>query len=202
MGFYNRKILPKLLDLAMRNPEVMPFRQRTISRAKGKVLEIGVGSGLNLPLYGNEVSEVVGLDPHPAFIAMASRKQASVPVKILEASAESIPLEDASVDSVIVTWTLCSIPDVATALREMRRVLKPAGQLLFVEHGLSPDPNVVKWQHRLTPTWKKIAGGCHLDRAIEQLIRDAGFLLDSVETGYAKGPKPMTFMYEGIARPD
>ncbi len=156
------------------------------------MLEIGIGSGMNLPLYGKPVQEVIGLDPSPRLLAMAQRKttHSSVVVEFIEGSAEAIPLNQNSVDTVITTWTLCSIPRVSLALNEMRRVLKSDGQLLFVEHGLAPEESVQRWQNRLTPLWKCLGGGCHLNRPIRQ-----------IETGYMKGPKPMTFMYEGRARP-
>lgn len=141
-----------------------------------------------------------GLDPHPKFVDMASRQASSVPAKILGGSAESIPVDTASVDTVVTTWTLCTIPDVTAALREMLRVLKPGGQLLFVEHGLAPEEGVRRWQHRLTPLWKRIAGGCHLDRPIADLVKNAGFEIAHMETGYMARPKPMTFMYKGSAR--
>ena len=160
-----------------------------------------MGSGLNLPFYTANTTEVLGLDPDPKLVDIASRQVSSVPAKVLEGSAESIPMDDASVDTVVMTWTLCTIPDVVTALREMRRVLRPGGELLFVEHGLAPDEAVRRWQHRLTPLWKGIAGGCHLDRPIADLVRNAGFDIAHLETGYMTGPKPMTFMYEGSARP-
>lgn len=126
---------------------------------------------------------------------------ASSLVEFVEGSAEAIPLEDRSVDSVVTTWTLCSIPDAQRSLQEMFRVLKPGGRLLFVEHGRAPEPNVRWWQDRLTPAWKRIGGGCHLNRAIEILIEGAGFQFERIETGYLRGPRPMTFMYEGSARP-
>ncbi len=201
MGLYQRFILPRLINLAMRNGQLAPYRQRVIALASGRVLEIGIGSGLNLPFYTVHAAEILGLDPHPKLVDMASRQLSSIPAKILEGSAESIPMRDASVDTVVTTWTLCSIPDVTAALREMRRVLKPGGQLLFVEHGLAPEEGIRQWQHRLTPLWKGIAGGCHLDRPIADLVRNAGFEIVHMETGYMPGPKPMTFMYEGSARP-
>jgi ubiquinone/menaquinone biosynthesis C-methylase UbiE len=201
MGLYDRYILPHLLNLAMRNSQLAPYRQRVISLASGRVLEIGIGSGLNLPFYTGHTTELIGLDPHPKFVDMASRQASSVPAKILGGSAESIPVDTASVDTVVTTWTLCTIPDVTAALREMRRVLKPGGQLLFVEHGLAPEEGVRRWQHRLTPLWKSIAGGCHLDRPIAELVKNAGFEIAHIETGYMAGPKPMTFMYEGSAHP-
>jgi len=185
----------------MRNGQLAPYRQRVISLASGRVLEIGVGSGLNLPFYNSHATEIVGLDPHPKLIDMASHQASSVPAKILGGSAESIPVDTASIDTVVTTWTLCTIPDVMAALREMRRVLKPGGQLLFAEHGLAPEEGVRRWQHRLTPLWKGIAGGCHLDRPIAELVRTAGFEISHMETGYMRGPKPMTFMYEGSAHP-
>ena len=121
-------------------------------------------------------------------------------IEFVEGVAEAIPLPDHSVDTVVTTWTLCTIQDVTRALTEMRRVLKPGGRLLFAEHGRSSEPRVVRWQDRLTPIWKQIGGGCHLNRPIEQLIREAGFRVERLQTGYMKGPKPMTFMYEGVAR--
>jgi len=201
MGFYENRILPHLVNLAMRNGQLVPYRKRLLSLASGRVLEIGVGSALNFPFYTDRATELVGLDPHPRLLAMAAHNAASVPSKIVEGSAESIPLQDNSVDTVVTTWTLCSIPDVMAALGEMRRVLKPTGQLLFVEHGLALDEGVCRWQHRLTPLWQRIAGGCHLDRPIPELVRSAGFEIVQMETGHMPGPKPMTFTYEGSARP-
>ena len=145
--------------------------------------------------------DVIALDPSPKLLSMAEKaiSGVSLPVELLRSSAEAIPLADESVDTLVTTWTLCSIPDVARALSEMRRVLKPTGRLLFVEHGRANDPNVLRWQDRLTPLWRRIAGGCHLNRAIGQLIEDAGFRIERMDAGYMKGPKPITFMYEGAA---
>ncbi len=199
MGFYDQYILPRVLDLAMRNKAIAPFRERVIAQAAGRVLEVGAGSGLNLPLYKSQAKEVIALDTHPKLLSMLRKQRADIEVRSLRASAEAIPLDRGSVDTVVTTWTLCSIPDVQKALREMRRVLKPGGQLLFVEHGLAPEEDVQKWQHRLTPFWKRIAGGCHLDRPIAQLIEGAGFQQDAMVTRYIAGPRPMTFMYEGRA---
>jgi ubiquinone/menaquinone biosynthesis C-methylase UbiE len=203
MGFYRNVILPGLTDFAMRNAELRPFRERVIGAAEGRVLEIGAGSGLNLKFYGPGAREVLALEPDPKFMAMARQhaRKATRPVSFLEASVEEIPLDDQSVDTVITTWTLCTIPDAGHALREMRRVLKPVGRLLFVEHGLAPESVVQKWQDRLTPMWKRISGGCHLNRPISALIERGGFRIDRLDTGYIRGPKPMTFMYEGTARP-
>jgi ubiquinone/menaquinone biosynthesis C-methylase UbiE len=167
------------------------------------VLEIGIGSGLNLPYYSRNVAHIIGLEPSPRLLAMARRVEHTGcgSIEFIEGSAEAIPLNDASVDTVVTTWTLCSIPDAPRALRDMRRVLRPGGRLLFVEHGRAPDPKVMWLQDRLTPVWKRLGGGCHLNRAIGTLIEEAGFRFDRLETGYMRGPKPMTFMYEGSARP-
>jgi ubiquinone/menaquinone biosynthesis C-methylase UbiE len=200
MGFYQDRILPHLVNVSMRNSRLAPYRERIVSQAEGRILEIGVGAGENLPLYTDRAREVLGLEPHPRLLNMASSKDRRVPAKLIEGFAESIPVDDSSIDTVVTTWTLCTIPDAAKALSEMRRVLKPGGQLLFVEHGLSPDESVRKWQSRLTPAWKKLAGGCHLNRPIAELIETAGFRISRLETGYMEGPKPMTFMYEGAAR--
>ena len=185
----------------MRSPDLIPYRKRLLSLAEGRVLEIGLGSGLNLPFYPAQTTEILGLDPHPKLLAMARRKILSIPTSNIEGSAELIPLDSRSIDTVVTTWTLCSIPHVRRALAEVRRVLKPGGQFLFVEHGLAPDDKVRRWQRRLTPVWKKISGGCHLDRPMEMLVHDAGFHVASLRTGYMPGPKPMTFMYEGCAHP-
>jgi len=203
MGFYRDRIVPHLVHLSMRNRQLLPRRERVVSGAEGRVLEIGIGSGLNLPFYPPDVHEILGLDPAPRLLAMARRaaERSHRPVTLIEGSAETIPLDDNSIDTAITTWTLCTIPDAGRALREMRRVLKPNGQLLFVEHGLAPEDSVRKWQNRLDPVWTRIAGGCHLNRPIRELILGAGFSVSTLETGYLKGPKPMTFLYEGRALP-
>ena len=202
MGLYARKLLPRLTHFAMDRKLLLPYRQRVISGATGRVLEIGIGSGLNLPRYSPNVQQVIGLEPSPKLLGMARHAEhLNFPVDLIEGSAEEIPLEKASVDTVVTTWTLCTIPDVSRALNEMRRVLKSGGRLLFVEHGRAPDPNIVWWQDLLTPMWRRMGGGCHLNRAIETLIQGAGFQFEQLETGYMRGPKPMTFMYEGSARP-
>jgi ubiquinone/menaquinone biosynthesis C-methylase UbiE len=201
-GVYERWILPRLIDLAMRNKEVTRYRELTIPSASGRVLEIGSGSGLNLPFYGDQVKHLYALDPSTRLLQMARKKRpsASFPVEYLEASAETIPLDSRSVDTVVSTWTLCSVPDAARALREARRVLKPGGLLLFTEHGFAPEPRVQAWQRRLDPLWSRLAGGCHLDRKIDRLIRDAGFDIAEMTNEYLKGPRPMTYTYSGRAR--
>jgi len=205
MGFYQNQIVPILTDLAMRQRNLAAYRSRVVPVADGRVLEIGVGSGLNLPFYSPNVRHLIGLDPSPKLLSMARRNSSpiSIPIELIEGSAEAIPLENGSVDTVVTTWTLCSIPNAERALREMCRVLKPAGRLLFVEHGRARQPNVRWWQDRLTPIWKRIGGGCHLNRAIKVLIADAGFRFERLETGYMRGPNPMSFMYKaalGVAK--
>jgi ubiquinone/menaquinone biosynthesis C-methylase UbiE len=203
LGFYQDRIVPHLINLAMRNRQLVPYRQRVISAAQGRVLEIGIGSCANIPFYGSSSRQLIGLEPAPRLLAMAQRASTSsaLPVTLIEGSSEAIPLDSASVDTVVSTWTLCSIPDAVGALREMRRVLKPSGRLLFAEHGLASEPNMQKWQNWLTPAWKRLGGGCHLNRAISELIGQAGFRIERLETGYLAGRNPMTFMYEGAARP-
>lgn len=203
MSFYHDHVLPHLINLSMRNRYLVPYRERVLSAAEGRVLEIGIGSGLNLPFYGPKVQDVMGLEPSARLLEMARRAadSSAFEVNFVEGSAEAIPLDNRSVGTVVTTWTLCTVPAAMQALHEMRRVLRPGGQLLFVEHGLSPDAGVRIWQNRLTPVWKRIGGGCHLNRPIQSLIEMAGFRMDRMETGYAKGPKPMAFMYEGRARP-
>ena len=204
MGLYQDHVVPFLIHLAMQQRDLVRYRDRVIPAAEGRVLEIGIGSGLNLPFYAASVERVIGLDPSPKLLAMARElaRAAPVPIELIESSAEAIPLSDASVHTVVTTWTLCSIPDVTRALREMRRVLKGGGRLLFVEHGRAPQSGVRWWQDRLTPIWRPLSGGCHLNRAIGELIEGAGFRLERLETGYMHGRNPMAFMYEGSARPD
>jgi ubiquinone/menaquinone biosynthesis C-methylase UbiE len=201
MNFYERWILPPILDLIMRQKHLTKYRRAVVASARGRVLEIGVGSGLNFPLYSKQVELVYGIDPSPRLLAIARRRAASsgVPVELLLGSATTIPLADDTVDTVVMTWTLCSIPDPLAALREMRRVLKPNGKLCFVEHGLSPEASIEHWQHRITPAWRRIAGGCHLDRKIDELIGLAGFDLTNLQVEYAPGPRTMSYMYEGCA---
>lgn len=202
MGLYHDHVLPYLVHLAMRQGMFAEYRRRVVGGASGRVLEIGMGSGLNLPFYGPTASHVVGLDPSRTLLAMAQRRRiVPIPAHFLEGSAEAVPLDTHSVDSIVVTWTLCSVPDVDRALSELRRVLKRGGRLLFVEHGRSPDPEVSRWQDRLTPLWKRVAGGCHLNRSIGTLIEEAGFHLERFSTSCATGPRIMTCMYEGVARP-
>lgn len=201
MGFYHDRILPALIDLSMRNKRLRPFRERVVGAAEGRVLEVGSGSGLNLPFYGGRAREIFGLEPSPRLLARAQDQalRMQIPVRLLEGRAECIPLADGSIDTIVMTWAGCSIPEIGSALRDMRRVLKPGGRLLFVEHGRAPESAVARWQDRLDPFWQRLSGGCHLNRKIDDLLRDAGFGIDRLETGYISGPRIMTFLYEGAA---
>ncbi len=204
MGFYAQYVLPRLIDLSMRNKETARLRADWIPHARGEVLEIGIGSGLNLPFYSREVRRVYGVDPSVELQRMARKRVAAgrLPVEFLSQSAEEpLPLPDASVDTVVVTWTMCSIPYVEQALQQMKRVLRPAGRLIFLEHGRSPDPGVVAWQDRLTPLWKTFTGGCHLNRKVDELVAAAGFHITQLKTCYMPGPRPMTYTYQGFAQP-
>jgi ubiquinone/menaquinone biosynthesis C-methylase UbiE len=203
VSFYERHILPRLLDLAMRGKEATRFRARLAPQARGATLEVGIGSGLNLPFYGEQVERLVGVDPSEQLLRMARRRAraAPMPIEFISRSGEALPLADASVDTAVFTFTLCTIPDPLRALREARRVLKPSGELLFAEHGLAPDAEVRRWQRRLNPLWRRVAGGCNLDRRIDELIATAGFRFATLETEYAKGPRPMSYVYIGRAKP-
>jgi SAM-dependent methyltransferase len=197
MSFYQQWILPPLIHVSMRNKRLRPYRERVAGAAQGRVLDVGIGSGLNLPLYAPRVGEIFGLDPSSWLLARArsNAQRAPSPVHLLEGSAERIPLADRSMDTVVLTWTGCGIPDVATALGEMRRVLKVGGRLLFVEHGRAPEPGVARWQDRVDPMWHRIAGGCHLNRKIDDLLVAAGFRVDRLDTGYIRGPRIMSFFF-------
>ena len=201
-NLYDRFVLPTLINWAMTSGEAMQFRALHVPKARGGVLEIGIGSGLNLPFYTNEVTRLYGVDPSAELLTMAKPRAAAArfPVELLQCAADRIPLADASIDTVLVTWALCSILDPVDALREMRRILKPGGTLIFVEHGLSADAGVRKWQNRLTPVWRRFAGGCHLNRKIDDLVREAGFTVTDLRTEYARGPRVFTFIFEGCAR--
>ena len=203
MGFYAKHILPRLTDLVMRNKETARLRAAWIPLARGEVLEIGIGSGLNLPFYSAEVRHVYGVDPSLELQRLARRRATAglEKVEFLTQSAEGpLPLASASIDTVVVTWTICSIPNAAKALQEMKRILKASGRLIFVEHGRAPDPEVAAWQDRLTPIWKRISGGCHLNRRIDELILEAGFQVSGLKTCYLAGPRPMTYTYQGVAQ--
>ena len=203
MSFYARRVLPHIINLAMKNKDLTRLRGAWVPQARGEVLEVGIGSGLNLPFYSSEVARVYGIEPSVALQEMARRRAAvgRTKVEFLSQSAEEVlPLADKSVDTIVMTWTLCSIPDAPRALAQMKRVLKADGRLLFIEHGRSPDAGVVAWQDRLTPVWKNIGGGCHLNRKIDELLTTAGFVIAELKTSYLPGPRPMTYTYQGFAR--
>jgi ubiquinone/menaquinone biosynthesis C-methylase UbiE len=203
MNFYNEKLLPKLIDFVMSGELFSRERAQVVPQVQGQVLEIGFGSGLNLPYYPRTVTGLYALDPSLEARKLAEKRlaQVSFPVTFIDLKGEEIPLADDSVDTVLSTWTLCTIPGIEQALSEIRRVLKkPSGRFIFLEHGLSPEAPVARWQHRLTPLQKKIAGGCHLDRPIAELVRSAGFTLETLEEGYVKGPRIATWLYRGVAR--
>ena len=202
MRFYDRYILPRLTHLAMSHRLLLPYRQRAVSHTSGRVLEIGIGSGLNLPLYPGSVDHVVGIDPSAELLGILDgAPRGNAPdVELITGSAENVPLDDRSVDCVVASWTLCSVSNPRLALSEIRRVLKPGGMFSFVEHGLAPDAQVQKWQRRLTPVWCRCAGNCHLDRSPAALVRESGLRIEQLETGYAPGPRPFAFMYEGLSR--
>jgi ubiquinone/menaquinone biosynthesis C-methylase UbiE len=202
VSFYSDRILPHVIHWAMQQEIFTAYRQRLVPAAEGRVLEIGAGSGMNLPFYSVKAAHVLALDPSRGLRALARRgASGNQSATWIEATAEAIPLDSRSVDTVLTTWTLCSIRDVGCALHEVRRVLKPSGKLLFVEHGRAPDAAVRRWQDRMTPLWKRVAGGCHLNRPVDRLIQDAGFVFESLTTAYMRGPRLMTFMYDGCARP-
>jgi ubiquinone/menaquinone biosynthesis C-methylase UbiE len=203
MNAYERYCLPWLIHLAMRTKAAGAERARIVPLATGTVVEIGAGSGLNLPYYGPQVERLYALDPSATLLRMAQRAAAreTRTVTWLEGQAEAIPLDPGIADTVVTTWTLCSIADPIRALGEVRRVLKPDGRLLFIEHGRAPDPGVRRWQARLTPTWRWVGGGCHLDRPIDSLLQAAGFELETLSTGYGVGPRPFAYLYRGMARP-
>jgi len=203
MGLYRKYLLPTLTELAMRNRTLRPERARWVPLASGVVLEVGVGSGLNLPIYSQGVRKLYALDPSEELLRMARARaaHAAFSVEFLCRPAETVPLADGSVDDVVTTWTLCTIPDPMAALQEMRRVLRPEGRLIFVEHGRSPDQTVARWQDRLTPLWRRVTGGCHLNRPIDRLLRAGGFEASEMNRGYIAGPRVGSYLYRGMARP-
>lgn len=202
---YERLILPRLIHFGMSDARFRPFREAVVAGAHGRVLELGIGSGLNLPHYGREVRELVGIDTSADLLARAARQGGwmNFHLRLIRQSAEALPFETASFDCVVVSWALCSIPNVEAALAEARRVLRPGGRLQFVEHGMAlNEPGVARWQRRLTPLWRCCAGGCHLDRQPDVLLEAAGFRLERLETGHLlAGPRLLTFHYRGVATP-
>ncbi len=203
MSFYRRHVLPHLIDWAMSSADTARVRAQVIPRAQGVTLEIGIGSGLNLPFYSGGVTRLYGVDPSAELHAMARKRAEAVsrPLELfLQSAEERLPLEAGSVDTVVCSWSLCSIPDPLRALREARRVLRPSGDLLFVEHGRAPAGGVRAWQDRLNPLWKRFTGGCNMNRPTDELIRAAGFEIAELEQAFLPGPKLLTYTYRGRAR--
>ncbi len=203
MGFYENRVLPFMINKACAGPPILKQREKVVPGAEGRVLEVGMGSGINLPYYDPARVEFVwGLEPSEGMRRLAAERIEAAPfeVKLLDLPGESIPLDDASVDTVLLTFTLCTIPDFRTALAQMRRVLKPGGKLLFCEHGEAPDESVRKWQNRINPLWKRIAGGCNLNRPIPHCLEEAGFVVQDLETLYLPNtPRIAAFNYWGRA---
>jgi ubiquinone/menaquinone biosynthesis C-methylase UbiE len=202
MGFYERQILPRLIDRGMRNKVMTTHRPRIPPLARGRVLELGMGSGLNIPYYTRQVEHLFGLEPSDRLLETAAERaeQAPFPVTFIGSGAENIPLQTHSLDTVISTWTLCSIPRLEAALQEVRRVLNPAGRLIFMEHGLAPEPEVARLQQRLLPIFRILAG-CVLNREIDRLIRGSGFRFAAIEKTYLEGPRFLSYHYIGEAQP-
>jgi len=204
MGLYGRYILPRIVHFTCGLKPNMRQREKVVPHARGRVLEIGIGSGLNLPYYDPaKVTRVWGLDPAPEMTQMARRAARSIPfeVEFIGLPGDELPLEDNSVDTVLVTYTLCTIPDTAVALRQASRVLRPGGELIFCEHGAAPDASVRRWQDRLNPVWQRLGGGCNLNRPIPALIEAGGFRINSLDAMYIPGWRPASFNYWGTAVP-
>lgn len=201
MGFYERQVVPRVINLMMGTKGFAKLRARTVSGLTGEVLEVGFGSGLNVPHYPEAVTRVYAVDPSKVGRRLAAERVGAspIPIEYVGLDGEHLPLADASVDHVLTTWTLCTIPNVDLALTEMIRVLRPGGRLHFIEHGHSPDAKVERWQRRLDPVQQRFAGGCHLDRRIDELISSSGFEFEQLKTFYVAGPKSMSYMYAGTA---
>jgi ubiquinone/menaquinone biosynthesis C-methylase UbiE len=203
MGFYENRVLPYMINIACGAEPIAKQRQKVVPKAEGRVLEIGMGSGLNIPFYDpSRIEFVWGLEPSEGMRRKAQPRLQAAPfeIKWLDLPGEAIPLEDDSADSVVLTYTLCTIPDFRSALAGMRRVLKPGGKLLFSEHGAAPDADVRKWQDRVNPIWKKVAGGCNINREVPKALEEAGFKIHELDTVYLpKTPRIAAFQYWGYA---
>ncbi len=202
MKLYDKHILPNLVHMACSQRPAMLQREKIVHLAHGRVLEIGIGSGLNLTYYdADKVHKLWGLDPSPEMIKMAETRLGPVnfEVEFIVLPGEQVPLQNSFVDTIVVTYTLCTIPDACRALQQMARVLKPDGELLFCEHGVAPDASVQRWQNMLNPVWKRIGGGCHLNRDIPELIEQGGFRIRELQAMYIPGWRPASFNYWGRA---
>lgn len=201
MSWYRDHVVPRLVELTCANRGMLPLRERAVAEASGTVLEIGFGSGGNLPAYPEGVRTVVAVEPSHVARRLARRRlaESSIEVEFVGLDGEELPLDDASVDCAVSTWTLCTIPDPVRAVSEVRRVLGPRGRFLFLEHGLSPDPRIARWQHRLDGLQQRLAGGCHLDRDMRRIVEDGGLVIERCANFTVAGPKPWTYMYAGTA---
>lgn len=201
MGLYEKYILPRFINLAMQNADMAKLRSEIVPEAEGDVIEVGMGSGLNLPFYSEGVRSVTGIDPSEKLKELAEERinDAPMAVELVTESAEDMPFEDRRFDTAVVTWTLCTIPNPEKTLHELRRVLKPGGALLFVEHGRSPEANVAKWQDRVNPVWKPIGGGCNINRPIDVIVEGNGFTITSMSHPEVKAPKIFAYQYQGRA---
>ena len=204
LSFYDKYILPKFLNCACGSKPINYQRKKIVPLAEGKVLDVGIGSGLNIPYYNkSKIKYLYGLDPSIELLNLAKplAKKNELEIEFLECGAEAIPLPNDSIDTVVITYTLCTIPDTQLSNQEIMRVLKPNGKLLFCEHGLAPDINIAKWQKRINPIWNKIAGGCNLNRDIPKLIRSSGLKISNMEEMYLPStPKFAGYNYWGVAK--
>jgi SAM-dependent methyltransferase len=203
MAWWTEHVVPRLTDVALGTPDVRALRERVLARARGEVVELGFGSGPTLPLYPPAVTVVRAVEPSAVARRLAARRiaEAAVPVEFVGLDGEDLDLPDASADTVVSTFTLCTIPDVERALREVRRVLRPGGRLLFLEHGLSPDARTARWQHRLDGLQQRLVGGCHLTRPVDDLVRGAGLTITDLSHDRLRAPAPLAYLYLGAATP-
>ena len=201
-NLYEKYVLPKLIEAACSQPPMTALRKQYVGLAEGEVLELGIGTGLNLPHYGEAVRSITGVDPAAELTSKAQERaqQIEPKVEVLGLSGEDLPLDNNQFDTIVCTWTMCSIPNPYRAVEEMRRVLKPGGKVIFVEHGRSDEPHIAKWQRRIEPMWKVIGGGCHLTRRMDDLLEQGGFRITRKRSGYEPGPKVAAFMLHGLAQ--
>ena len=203
MAFWSEHVVPRITDVALGTSDVRDLRARVVSRARGEVVELGFGSGPTLPLYPPSVTSVRAVEPSAVARRLARRRiaRSSLPVEHVGLDGADLALPDACADTVVSTFTLCTIPDVGRALREVRRVLRPDGRFLFLEHGLAPDPRTARWQHRLDGLQQRLFAGCHLTRPIDDLVRAAGLTVTDLQHESVRGPGPMSYLYLGAATP-